>query len=100
MAGGRLLAWAMMNDALHPGNGRHYSNRVAVLEYHHLDPAASDYTITPEMLQAHLIALQASHYQMISMQQFLELDKLQDEATGAGKLKIRLKDAIPHYRKM
>jgi biofilm PGA synthesis lipoprotein PgaB len=57
------------------GEGYHYSNQVAVLEYHHIDPQASSYTITPDTFKQHLDALLANHYQVISMNEYIEFLK-------------------------
>jgi biofilm PGA synthesis lipoprotein PgaB len=43
-----------------------------VLEYHHIDPNASDYTITPETFKSQLEALKANHYHVISMNDFVD----------------------------
>jgi biofilm PGA synthesis lipoprotein PgaB len=65
------LTVSLIGDGLSSRGGYHYSNRVAVLEYHHIDPRASDYTLTPETFEKHLELLQANHYHVISMQEFI-----------------------------
>ncbi|MEC0144641.1 polysaccharide deacetylase family protein [Paenibacillus alginolyticus] len=68
-----IFIYAVLHDFYrNHGGGYHFSNRVAVLEYHHIDPNASDYTITPETFRNHLAALKANHYNVISMQQFID----------------------------
>lgn len=66
-----ILAAVFVSDRLDRGQGFHYSNKVAVLEYHHIAPQASDYTLTPNAFEQHLKILKANHYQVISMQQFI-----------------------------
>ncbi|MDB5054743.1 MAG: hypothetical protein JWM44_2793 [Bacilli bacterium] len=67
-----ILMCAFINDGIKSEGGVHFSNRVAVLEYHHIDPVASAYTITPEAFKQQLEALKANHYHVISMQAFLD----------------------------
>lgn len=67
-----LIFFAFFNDRLSFTQETHFTNRVAVLEYHHIDPQASDYTITPETFKRHLEALKEHHYQVISMQEFID----------------------------
>jgi biofilm PGA synthesis lipoprotein PgaB len=66
-----IFILAIINDGLKTTQGYHYSGKVAVLEYHNIDPIASDYTITPETFKLHLEALKANHYNVISMQDFI-----------------------------
>lgn len=66
-----ILTYALINDTLKTNEGYHFSNRVAVLEYHHIDPQASDYTLTPDAFTQHLEVLKANHYHVISMQEFI-----------------------------
>jgi biofilm PGA synthesis lipoprotein PgaB len=75
-----LLVVSLVSDGMSNARGYHYSNRVAVLEYHHIDPTASEYTVTPEMFRQHLQALKANHYHVISMEQFIQFLK------GRGKV--------------
>jgi len=67
-----IFIYSVLNDRYKGTGGYHYSNRVAVLEYHHIDPNASDYTITPETFKSHLEALKANHYNVISMKEFVD----------------------------
>lgn len=67
-----LLIAYLAIDYVFPGKSPRFSSQVAVLEYHHIDPEASDYTITPEAFKEHLIALKSSGYQVISMKQFVD----------------------------
>ncbi|NEN86090.1 polysaccharide deacetylase family protein [Paenibacillus elgii] len=67
-----MFTCAFINDGLKSSKGTHFSNEVAVLEYHHIDPEASAYTITPEAFKQHLLALKANHYNVISMEDFIE----------------------------
>lgn len=66
-----ILTYALINDTLKTSEGYHFSNRVAVLEYHHIDPQASEYTLTPDAFKQHLEVLKANHYHVISMQEFI-----------------------------
>lgn len=67
-----------ISDGIQPGGGYHYSGKVAVLEYHDLDPQASTYTITPDMFRQHLEKLKENHYNIISMKQFLDFEQGRD----------------------
>lgn len=67
-----IFTCAFVNDGLKSSEGAHFSNRVAVLTYHHIDPEASAFTITPETFKQHLLALKVNHYHVISMQDFIE----------------------------
>jgi biofilm PGA synthesis lipoprotein PgaB len=67
-----ILVFTFINDGIKSHEGFHYSNRVAVLEYHHIDPIASAYTITPEAFKNHLQVLKANHYHVISMKAFID----------------------------
>jgi len=69
---GLTFIYSVLNDWYKGTGGYHYNNRVAVLEYHHIDPVASDYTITPQMFKDHLEALKKNHYQVIPMKQFID----------------------------
>ncbi|MCY9697502.1 polysaccharide deacetylase family protein [Paenibacillus alginolyticus] len=66
-----VFCYALLNDKYKTYNGYHYSNRVAVLEYHHIDPTESEFTITPDTFKKHLEALKANHYHVISMKEFV-----------------------------
>jgi biofilm PGA synthesis lipoprotein PgaB len=70
---GLIFIYALISDGLKNsrGSGYHFSNRVAVLEYHNIDPVSSDYTITPEAFKAQLLALKNNHYNVIPMSQFI-----------------------------
>jgi biofilm PGA synthesis lipoprotein PgaB len=70
-----IFIYAVIDDGLTQGGGYHFNNQVAVLEYHHIDPVASEYTITPEAFEQQLEALQSDHYQIISMSDFIEFLK-------------------------
>lgn len=70
-----IFFYSVLHDYYRKTGGYHFSNRVAILEYHHIDPNASDYTITPETFKNHLAALKANHYNVISMQQFIDFLK-------------------------
>jgi biofilm PGA synthesis lipoprotein PgaB len=70
-----IFIYAVMNDKVKQSGGHHFNNRVAVLEYHHIDPAASEYTITPEAFKQQMQALQANHYRVITMPDFIEFLK-------------------------
>lgn len=50
----------------------YYQNKVAVLTYHHLDPAESSVTITPERFKAHLEALANNGFHVISAEDFID----------------------------
>ncbi|SDP09832.1 biofilm PGA synthesis lipoprotein PgaB [Paenibacillus sp. yr247] len=67
-----IFIYSVLNDRYKGTGGYHYSNRVAVLEYHNIDPNASDYTITPETFKSHLEALKVNHYHVISMKDFID----------------------------
>ena len=67
-----LLIAYLAFDYWVPGNPPRFSNQVAVLEYHHIDPEASDYTITPDAFKSHIDALQTNGYHIISMKQFID----------------------------
>lgn len=67
-----VFCYALLNDRYKNYDGYHFSNRVAVLEYHHIDPTESEYTITPDTFQKHLEALKANHYHVISMKEFVD----------------------------
>jgi biofilm PGA synthesis lipoprotein PgaB len=70
-----IFIYAVMNDKVRHSGGYHYSNHVAVLEYHHIDFVESDYTITQEAFKEQMKALQANHYRVISMPDFIEFLK-------------------------
>jgi biofilm PGA synthesis lipoprotein PgaB len=70
-----IFIYAAMSDKVRTSGGYHFNNQVAVLEYHHIDPAASEYTITPAAFKEHMLALQANHYRVITMPDFIEFLK-------------------------
>jgi biofilm PGA synthesis lipoprotein PgaB len=70
-----IFIYAVMNDRVKHSGGHHFSNQAAVLEYHHIDPVASEYTITPEAFKQQMQALQANHYRVITMPDFIEFLK-------------------------
>jgi poly-beta-1,6-N-acetyl-D-glucosamine N-deacetylase len=70
-----IFIYALMNDKVKHSGGYHYNNHAAVLEYHHIDPVASEYTITPEAFREQMRALQANHYHVIPMPDFIEFLK-------------------------
>ncbi|UJF31516.1 polysaccharide deacetylase family protein [Paenibacillus hexagrammi] len=50
----------------------YYKNKVAVLTYHHLDSEESSVTITPERFKAHMDALKAYGFHVISIEDFID----------------------------
>ncbi|TVY11361.1 polysaccharide deacetylase family protein [Paenibacillus cremeus] len=48
-----------------------YENKVAVLEYHHIDPEESEFTISPERFSDQLNALKEQNFHVISMEDFV-----------------------------
>ncbi|MCS7463352.1 polysaccharide deacetylase family protein [Paenibacillus doosanensis] len=64
-----ICAFFLLNRS---GSGDdHFRNQVAVLTYHHIDPVESEYTISPERFREHLLALTASHYEVISAEELV-----------------------------
>lgn len=66
-----IFTVSLISDGLSSRGGYHCNNRVTVLEYHHIAPEVSDYTITPESFEKDLEILQANHYHIIPVEQFI-----------------------------
>jgi len=54
-----------------PQGAIHYTNKVAVLEYHDINPQESTYTISPQRFSEQLQALKKNDYHVISMSDFI-----------------------------
>jgi biofilm PGA synthesis lipoprotein PgaB len=68
-----ILSVTVYLVAFRPASGKiHFKNQVAVLEYHDINPNESAYSISPEHFQQHLQALKSNHYNVISMDEFIE----------------------------
>lgn len=53
----------------------HYTDKVIVLTYHHIDEKENGITISPKRFKSHLQKLKSNDYNVISMEQFLHFMK-------------------------
>ncbi|WP_186445976.1 polysaccharide deacetylase family protein [Paenibacillus cremeus] len=49
----------------------HYTGKALILLYHNIDPTESDITISPQKFEAHLDALKANHYNVVSLEDLI-----------------------------
>jgi poly-beta-1,6-N-acetyl-D-glucosamine N-deacetylase len=64
--------YAMFSESYQTNNRIYYKDRVAVLTYNHIAPEESAYTISPLMFRKHLQALKDNHYNVFSVEKFID----------------------------